>query len=679
VIFIGAHGAPFVAFVFEDFAVPARAHRLGRSRVSLLTSIGVLVALLYFAQEVLVPLALSVMLAFLLAPLSTRLERWRLGRVSSVLAVVGIAFAIILSVGWVVGRQLVQLAEDLPRYQDEMVQKAHRFRSTGAGFGTKIQKLGKELERAAEEPATHPTSAPATQPSTTGVVGAAAREFGSEPMRGVAREAIGGPPTTAPAAAGTTPANPLYAVTLPAPVSPIKTMATYLGLVLGPLGTAALVVVFVVFMLLEREDLRDRMIQLISRGRYTVTTRALNDAATRISRYMLAQVIVNGSYGLTVAIGLWIIGLTAGHGVTFPSFVLWGLICAVLRFVPYIGPWVAIVFPVTLSLAVYPGFTVFALTVGMLVLVELVSNNVLEPWLYGTSTGLSTVALIVAAVFWTWLWGPIGLLLSTPLTVCIVVLGKHVPQLKFLDVLLSDKPALPPSVSYYQRLLAGDREEAEKVASGAGKSLGAEQLPDEVFIPALLHARRDRAEDDLTAEKETEVLDATGDIIARLFPGPRPVEETAGARPDTMPLVLGCPAHHRVEELVVRLLGATMAPNSYSVEALSTRLLPAEVETTIEHERPAVLFIAVMPPGGIVQARYLCRRLRKRFKELPIVVGYWGRVRNFDALLVKLRAAGASYVTTSLAQTKSQIEALVAPPASPPATSPPPQAAVALP
>jgi len=635
----------------------------------------VVIALLYFAQEVLVPLALSVMLAFLLAPLSTRLERRRLGRVSSVLAVVGMAFAIILTVGWVVGRQVVQLAEDLPRYQDEMVRKAQRFRSTGAGFGTKIQKLGKELERAAEEPATHPSSAPATQTSTKGVVGAAAREFGPEPMRGVAREAIGGPPTTAPAAAGTTPANPLYAVTLPAPVSPIKTMATYLGLVLGPLGTAALVVVFVVFMLLEREDLRDRMIQLISRGRYTVTTRALNDAATRISRYMVAQVIVNGSYGLTVAIGLWIIGLTAGHGVTFPSFVLWGLICSVLRFVPYIGPWVAIVFPVTLSLAVYPGFTVFALTVGMLIVVELVSNNVLEPWLYGTSTGLSTVALIVAAVFWTWLWGPIGLLLSTPLTVCIVVLGKHVPQLKFLDVLLSDKPALPPGVSYYQRLLAGDREEAEEVARGAGKSGGTEQLPDEVFIPALLHARRDRAEDDLTAEKESEVFDATGEIVGRLFPAPERGEDAALTRP----LILGCPAHHRVEELVVRLLGAVMAPNGYRVDALSTRLLPAEVEATIERERPAVLFIAVMPPGGIVQARYLCRRLRKHFKDLPIVVGYWGRVRNFDSLLVKLRAAGASYVTTSLAQTKSQIEALVAPPVPPPATPPPPQAAVALP
>jgi hypothetical protein len=394
---------------------------------------------------------------------------------------------------------------------------------------------------------------------------------------------------------------------------------------------------------------------------------------------MLAQVIVNGSYGLTVAIGLWIIGLTAGHGVTFPSFVLWGLICSVLRFVPYIGPWVAIVFPVTLSLAVYPGFTVFALTVGMLIIVELVSNNVLEPWLYGTSTGLSTVALIVAAVFWTWLWGPIGLLLSTPLTVCIVVLGKHVPQLKFLDVLLSDKPALPPGVSYYQRLLAGDREEAEEVARGAGKSGGTEQLPDEVFIPALLHARRDRAEDDLTAEKETDVFDATGEIVARLFPAPERAEGAAAALTTTAPLILGCPAHHRVEELVVRLLGALMTPEQYRVEALSTRLLPAEVEATIERERPAVLFIAVMPPGGIVQARYLCRRLRKHFKDLPIVVGYWGRVRNFDSLLVKLRAAGASYVTTSLAQTKSQIEALVAPPVPPPATPPPPQAAVALP
>lgn len=640
------------------------------THISMIIAIGVAVAALYFAQEVLIPFALAVLLSFLLAPLVTWLERGRLGRVPAVLITVGIAFVFILGIGYVVTRQVINLAEALPRYQDEILHKVQRIRGGGGGISQKIEHLGQELQKASVEPSTLPAAA-ATQATTQlGITKAAEEQFAPDPLRGVAREAMHAPPQAAPTPAGSTPANPLYTVALPAPTSPVKTLGTYLGLVLSPLATAGLVVVFVVFMLLEREDLRDRLIRLISRGRYTVTTRALDDAATRISRYILAQSMINGTYGVAVGVGLLLVGLTLGHGVIFPSFLLWALLSTVLRFIPYVGAFTAAAFPIALSLAVFPGFGVFIATVILLIGIELVASNVLEPWLYGTSTGISAVALLVSAVFWTWLWGPVGLLMATPLTVCIVVLGKHVPQLKFFDVLLGDQPALPPAVSYYQRLLAGDKQEAATLVKELARDRGAEQVPDDVLIPAILRSRRDRKNDDLTAESETSVLDATAEIVRRMREPATTGEDAVGQSP--APLVLGCAAHHRSEELVVEMLAAVMAPLGCRVEPVSTRLLPADIEALVERNRPAALFIATVPPGGTVQARYLCRRLRRKFPDLRIVVGYWGRVRDFDRLLVRLRAAGASYVTTSVLQTRSQLAALLN--LQPSATAPTPPA-----
>ncbi|MBV8781930.1 MAG: AI-2E family transporter, partial [Phycisphaerae bacterium] len=475
------------------------------------------------------------------------------------------------------------------------------------------------------------------------------------PADAAAREATGAtvPPQSSPR--GATESNPIYTVALPAPVSPVKTLFQYLGFVLGPLGTGALVLVFVVFTLLEREDLRDRLIRVVSHGRYTVTTHALDDAATRISRYMIAQSMVNGTYGLVIGTGLFLIGLLVGHGVMFPSFVLWGLLSATLRFIPYLGAWIAASFPIVLSLAVYPGFEVFVAVVVLLVGIELITNNVMEPWLYASSTGLSTMAVLIAAVFWTWLWGPVGLLLSTPLTVCIVVLGKHVPQLQFLDVLLGDQAALPPAVSFYQRLLAGDRFEAISVARETAREHGDDHVADEVLIPTLLMARRDRVDDDLSPEKETAVMTEMADVLPQLkTPSSTPSPTSA-----VIARVLGVSSHHRAEDLTLAMLGDLLTPVGVSLESASTRMLPSEIEQRIADDPPAVLFIAVLPPGGTVQARYLCRRLHRRFNDLKIVVGYFGKPRNFDQLLVRFRSAGASYVTTSLLQTRSQILALI--------------------
>lgn len=263
----------------------------------------------------------------------------------------------------------------------------------------------------------------------------------------------------------------------------------------------------------------------------------------------------------------------------------------------------------------------------MFVGIELLSNNVMEPWLYGASTGLSTVAILISAVFWTWLWGAVGLLLATPLTVCIVVLGKYVPQLQFLDVLLGDQPALPPEVSFYQRLLAGDRREAEKAAEAVAAARGFEKVLDEVLIPAVRLARRDREYSRLTAEDESAFYDATREIVHRLAERFKSSSTVPAVLPGESAQVLACSSQHRAEELTLEMFAEVLKSHAISLELISTRTLPVEIENRVARQKPAVLFIAVMPPGGTVQARYLCRRLRKKFPALAIVVGYWGRAK----------------------------------------------------
>src|SRR5919202_347338 len=267
--------------------------------------------------------------------------------------------------------------------------------------------------------------------------------------------------------------------------APLQVIQNIIGPLLEPLATTGIVVVFVIFMLLQREDLRDRLIRLAGADDLQRTTQALDDAAHRVSRYLVAQTIVNVTYGVPIALGLWFIGV--------PNPVLWGILAMVLRFIPYIGPWIAAMFPLALSVAVDPGWSMLLWTVGLFLAVELISNNLVEPWLYGSSTGLSAVAIVVAASFWTWLWGPVGLLLSTPLTSCLVVLGRHVEQLQFLDVMLGDRPALSPDENFYQRILAGDAEEVLGHAELILQQCSLSSYSDEVVLKALEIAARDAA------------------------------------------------------------------------------------------------------------------------------------------------------------------------------------------
>lgn len=507
------------------------------SRLVVLAAVCIVVAALYFAQVVLIPLALALLLSFLLAPLVTRLERWKLGRVPSVLIVTLVALGAVVALGWTVAVQVVNLGENLPQYRANIVKHVNDIRGDGTGtldaIGENVKQLTKEL---AEEPATRPaetrpTSRPSTQPGRADTDTLLAQvlekwrqsqDEQAQRLERVRKDAVQPDP---PLERGAVPERPVFTQAVPPKRTPLELVGSYLSLVAEPLGTAGLVIVFVIFMLLQREDLRDRMIRLIGKGQIHLTTTALDDAATRISRYLLAMSIVNGTYGVGITIGLWLIGKVFGGGVPFPSVVLWGVLCAVLRFIPYIGPWMAAAFPIALSFAVYESYAPFVAVVAMFVVVELLSNNLMEPWLYGSSTGMSTLAVLVAAVFWTWLWGGIGLLLATPLTVCLVVIGKYVPQLAFLDILLGDEPVLEPPSRVYQRLLALDQEEAAELAQEHLAETSLERVYDEVLLPALAMAEQDRHKGKLDENRQQFIYGAMRDMIEELGDRARVIEE----------------------------------------------------------------------------------------------------------------------------------------------------------
>ncbi|MGH7213793.1 MAG: AI-2E family transporter, partial [Tepidisphaeraceae bacterium] len=479
-------------------------------RLQILASVCVVVAALYLARDVLIPLALAILLTFLLTPLVMRLQRYGVKRVMAVLVVLTMLVAAVLGLGWLVTVQVMDLANNLEQYKGNIIAKIETFKLSG-GVIDRFQQGVKDVQKELDKPATTQATQPVADDAAAQILTKEITGRTGEP-RTITEESVGKAPNPA---QQPTKENPLPVAVITPSHSPLQQLARYLGLVLGPLGTAGLVIIFVIFMLLEREDLRDRIVRLVGYGQLNLTTQAMDDAATRISRYLLAQAIVNGSYGVAISIGLWLIGHVAGDQ-PFPNVVLWGLLCAVLRFIPYIGPWIAAAFPILVSFAVYKGFGVFIATGVLFVVIELLSNNIMEPLLYGSSTGMTAVAVLVSAVFWTWLWGPIGLVMATPLTVCLVVLGKYVPPLQFLDILLGDEPVLDPPSRIYQRLLALDQEEALDVAEEYRRDMTLAQVYDNVLIPALAMAEQDRHKGKLDEQRKDFIRSAMRDIVEEL-------------------------------------------------------------------------------------------------------------------------------------------------------------------
>ena len=592
----------------------------------MLASLAVVVAALYLAKGVLVPLTLALLLSFLLSPVCDWLERHRLGRIPAVLVTVVLGFTLLGLATWTAVVQMTELAPRMPEYQSNLQAKFHFANDYLSEALNKVTSTAQDMDQ----------NLPAEVPSGE-------LRVGHE--------------------------EPLAVRVVPSPASPLQVLGGVYATLLGVLGSTAVVFLLVVFFLIRRDDLRDRFIRLVGQDQVTGTTHALTDAGTRVSRYLATQFLINVTFGIPVAVGLYLIGV--------PNAMLWGILATMLRFIPYIGPWIAAVMPIALSMAISNNWVAPILTVVLFVVLELVINNVIEPWLYGKRTGISPVAVLVAAVFWTWLWGGAGLLLATPLTVCLLVVGKHVPQLSFLNVLLGDEPVFEPGTHVYQRLLTGDQEEATELVETylAGNSLV--ETYDTMLIPALGFAERDRHRGAIDEDRKRFIFQSLQDTIEELGERHKEVQtplamENQGSPHDdadpaapvepARPCLLCLPAHKETDEIAVTMLGQLAEMNGFRVETVSLTTLPGEIVDLVAQQKANVVCISAMPPAAMRHARGWCKRLQGRYPEARLVVGLWNAKGDIEKVRARIGCSTSVRVVVTLAQAQEQFRlALLSP------------------
>jgi predicted PurR-regulated permease PerM len=579
-------------------------------------TIGVVVALLYFAREVIVPITLAVLLSFLLSPAVRWLRRLHIGRVAAITLTVLIALLAMLGFAAIVVQEISTLAQQLPEYRSNLEVKIRSLPEVLPGGGvlrrvtTMVRELGTELKQSE------------TQTSISAGNRSAAGSSPVEPMKPVPVEIQ----------------RPEF--------EPLQIVQSIVGPLLQPLAMAGLVIVFVVMILLEREDLRDRLLRLAGRGDLHRTTVAMDDAASRVTRYLSRQLVVNACCGLPIGFGLAVIGI--------PNAALWGIFAALLRFLPYLGIVIAACFPIALAVAVDPGWTLLVWVVALFVGTELVVANLLEPWVYAAGTGLSSVALIAAATFWTWLWGPVGLLLSTPLTVCLVVLGRHVPQLEFLDVMLGNEPVLAPDETLYQRLLANDPEEATEQAEEFVQERSLAEFFDEVAIPALVRAQVDSDDGILSPERRLTIKegiramleDLSDDAAADASSTP---EQAVRSEIDGAAEIVCVAGRNELDEAAAALL-VHLLRSEHSVrigEALPAEALASDsFQSSLAHA--TVICLSLLSTNSPVRARYLVRRLCRRVPHARVLVGFWRLSPGELAAAIAAIARPDTVVATSL-------------------------------
>ncbi len=577
-------------------------------------AVGVTIALLYFGREIFVPVALSFVLSFILTPLVSWLQRLHIRRVLAVLIVMGLCFAMTIVGGWKIASQLVEITSHLSDYRENVERKVQALRSHNNApiiqATNTVQELNKQLSGPSDDSKNKPSGSRRPIPVQV-----------------------------------TTPSANFF-----------QQLRSLSGPLAGSIETAGLVIIFMTFMLINWEDLRNRVIRLGGEGRLSVVTQAMEEASQGLSRYLLLQFLVNSCYGAIFGTCLYFIGV--------PHALLWGALATSLRFVPYIGVWIACAFPFAMSVAVFPGWKHAWLVLGLFAVLELITANALEPWLYGSHAGITPFAILVAAVFWATVWGPVGLILSVPLTLCLILVGRYIPRLSFLEVLLGDAPPLKPEEHYYQRLLAMDQDEATNLAESylQGKTL--QQVYESLLIPALRLAEEDR---------HTEVIgDHVADFIAQ---STRELIEDLGERQDREPKASGVekypdnpnlsqtsivcvPARDQADELV----GMMLAQLLQKARVNNVRALPIDtVENMlnqVEEGRFAIVCVSALPPFAVGQARSLCKRLRARFKNLGVVVGLWGFAGGVPKAQDRIGAACTDCVCTNFSEAFFQIQKL---------------------
>jgi predicted PurR-regulated permease PerM len=600
-----------------------------------------IIAALYFGREILVPIALAILLSFVLAPVVGLLQRVRVPRGLAVVSVVIIAFALIFAMGSLLATQLTQLAADLPRYQSTMSEKIQSLRETTAGRGT--------LERA------------------SGMLKDLSKELDKPKDAASALNPILSPKTPAPLA-------PVPVEVRQPDPGALESLRSLIAPLLHPLATTGIIVIFVIFILLQREDLRNRLIRLAGSHDLQRTTAALDDAAGRLSRLFLIQLLLNGTFGVVIGIGLWLIGI--------PSAVLWGILAAVLRFVPYIGAVIAAAFPLALAVAVDPSWSMLLWTLALFLVVEPIVGHVIEPMVYGHSTGLSPVAVVASATFWTALWGPIGLVLATPLTICLVVLGRHVERLEFLDVMLGDRPALSPPEIFYQRMLAGDPTEAAEKAEEFLKERSLSSYYDEVALKGLQLAQMDAERGALDQERLAKIRDAVREFANDLSdqddrPPPKvhsttdaeassavqsvredsPYEDLPVLSKDELPPewqgehpVLCVAGRSLIDEAAAIMLGQLSTAHGLAARVEAAEALSTTNVFRLDTNGVAIVCLIYLDANSPAHMRYSIRRLRRKLPKATIILNCW--MKDADpAMLEQTRdATKADLLASSLGE-----------------------------
>jgi len=574
------------------------------SRFTPQTALGLLIGItvLYLGREVLIPIALALLLSFLLAPAMVRLQRWGLGKTFAALLVVALSFSGLIFICWAGFGQAYNLSLELPAYRHNISTKLHSLTPRG------LNRLG-ETQRMLGE--------------VTGEL--IAQNQGQKSKTPSKSEGMSSSSSQPPIAVEVRQPDP----------TPLEFLEKTVGSVLRPVATAFIVLIFVIFMLLGREDLRDRVLRLAGSSRLYMTTQALDDAAQRVSRYLLMQFAVNAMYGALVGLGLLLIGV--------PHPLVWAVLATLLRFIPYVGPWIAAAGPALLAIGVAAGWGKFGWTLGLYAVLELVAANIVEPLLYGSSTGISAIAILVAAVFWTWLWGPIGLLLSTPLTVCLVVIGRYVPHLEFLGILFGDEPALSSAQRFYQRMIAMNAEDAAELTEQLLKDQSVVDVYDDVIIPAMSLAEEGRHAGFLDSATEVYFLENTRELVDEI--GSRgvsgPEENRSAAK------VICLPAKDAADELACQML-AQLLPG------IEVRVMPLGISSddlfqAICAALPAVVCISGVPPQATRHVAVRCRHLRRLCPEVTIVAAVWSHA-DLTSVRSRIPVSEANHVVCTLKQ-----------------------------
>lgn len=580
------------------------------------------VAAIYWGKPVLVPITIAVLLTFLLNPVVNQLHRWGLRRSVAVCLVVLCVFTMVGMIAYALGRQVSMLASELPQYKDNISRKISEFRTVGRS---------RALER--------------LEKTFRDIIGEIERQdvLGEERKEEHARSDGGKKVEERP-----------VPVVVKGERTPGKLLPLALGSVMEWLVAAAMVIVLVGFMLLRLQDLRNRMLRLIGYSRLSTTTKALDEAGGRISRYLLTQSLINASYGLAISIGLFCIGL--------PYVVLLGFVAGVTRFIPYVGPPIGAALPIALSLALFHGWMATVLVIVLIASLEAITSMVLEPLLYGQSAGVSEVALLIAIVFWTWIWGPVGLALATPLTVCLVVLCKYIPELEFVEILLGDADVVDAPLIYYQRLLARDTSEATEIVQNFLKTRPPELIYDDLFIPALHWAKRDSSRGKLDSEEQRLILQTTRellDVFAAPPVGPSSASESPAPQSATRRLrVVCCPGRDSANELGLQMLSRVLDPHRFELKVLSAEMLLSEMVATVHIEQPDVVCVGAVMPDPVPTTRHICKRLRECFPAIKIVACTWGAQepgRKPDAPL----CSDADFTGNTLLETRNHLLSLL--------------------